>query len=58
VKQATEAFSMGIVLTKVFIGEANNEIRDSAVKALDVSSVRPVNFAEITNTTKVANGAM
>jgi hypothetical protein len=57
VKQAIEAFSIGIVLIKVFIGVDKSETRDKAVKADDVSKVRPVYFATMTNTTKVMNGA-
>lgn len=48
----------GIVLMKVLMGLANSEMRDRAVKALEVSSVLPLNFAVMTNTAKVTNGAM
>ena len=57
VKQAIEAFSIGIVLIKVFIGVDKSKIRDKDVKADDVSKVCPVYFAAMTNTTKVTNGA-
>lgn len=50
--------SAGIVLIKVLMGLANSDMRDRAVKALEVSNVLPLNFAAMTNTAKVTNGAI
>jgi len=55
-KHAIEEFSSGIVLISVFIGLDNRDIRDRAVNAAEVSSVRPVNCVVITNTTNVTKG--
>lgn len=56
-KQAIELFNIGIVLTRTFIGLANNDIKDRAVKAADVSNCLPVYLVVTTNTINVANGA-
>ena len=58
VKQAIEAFNIGMVRIIVFIGLASNEIKDSPVNAADVSNVLPVAFAIKTKTIKVTNGAI
>ena len=52
------ALRAGIVLMKVLMGLARSEIKDRAVKALEVFSVWPLNFAAMTNAVNVTNGAM
>ncbi len=42
----------------MFIGLANNEIKDSPVNAADVSRTLPVELATMTKTMNVANGAI
>jgi hypothetical protein len=56
-KQAIEAFNIGIVLIIVFIGPANNEIKDSPVNAAEVSKILPEYFAIRTKTMNVTSGA-
>lgn len=55
-KLATAAFTSGMVLNNVFIGSAKRAMRDSAVYAVEVLNVRPVRFAETTNTVNVTSG--
>lgn len=57
VKQAKAALSIGIVDTRVFMGPSRREIKERAVYADAVFSVRPVEFAKMTKTANVNNGA-